>query len=306
MSRAALTICAAGILFGFPAQGQQRRAIGAEADSAFAAGNIALADSLYYIAVRYWPRDPIARTALGRYLGSQGKAKPASILLEEARMFGGDPVEIGVHLAPLYERLGEWRALLTLPGSPLSVAERRRAAWLSENPFKVDEGGAASIVGGPKGDTIARVAARVRGRAVVAAIVGTDVGFVVGTRLADSAARRFEGDPTVVTFDSITVAQLRLANVPATVGPEAGTLVIGVAALGRFVVQIDYARNRIAVTRADAAKSGSRHPMTRRNGELRVLDRGRWVSLGEFAAAVAKTPKILVIDVAAGEVRVRP
>jgi hypothetical protein len=305
--RAALGISAAAILAGSSALAQQRSSIVSQADSAYSAGNIALADSLYYIAVRYWPRDPIARRALGNFLAAQGKAKPASILLEEARMFGGDPATIGTDLAPLYERLGEWRALLTLPGSPLSMAELRRAAWLSEHPFAViSEGGAATIIGKPKADTIARVAARIGGRAVVAAILGTDADLVVGTSLAEDHARRFEGDPTVVTFDSLTIAQVRFANVPAAVGTEAATVTLGAAALGRRVMQIDYARNRIVITRTDAAPASSKYPLAREGGELRVLDRGRWIPLSEFAAAVAKSAKTLVIDVAAGEVRVRP
>src|SRR5699024_5893165 len=89
--RAALAIAAIAVVVGSPAAAQHRSRIIAEADSAYAAGDVPLADSLYFIAVRYWPRDPAARTALGRYLGAHGKTKPAIVLLEEARMFGGDP-----------------------------------------------------------------------------------------------------------------------------------------------------------------------------------------------------------------------
>jgi hypothetical protein len=189
------------------------------------------------------------------------------------------------------------------------MAERRRAAWLSDNPFGVvSEGGAATIIGTPKGDTIARVAARVGGKTVIAAILGIDEDVVVGTQLAEGAARRFEGDPTVVAFDSITIAQVHFANVPATVGPEAATLTLGAAALGRRVMQIDYARNRIVITKTDVTRASAtaRHPLARERGQLRVLDRGRWISLSELAATVARSRQTLVIDVAAGEVRVRP
>ena len=305
--RAARRIVAIGLLIGSVAQGQQRNEIVREADSAYAAGNIVLADSLYYIAVRYWPRDPIARTALGRYLGARGKPKPASILLEEARMFGGEPVEIGMHLAPLYERLGEWRALLTLPGSPLSPAERRRAAWLSEHPFElVADGGAAAIIGAPRGDTIARVAARIGGVSAVAAILGNDGDVVVGTRIAEGFGRRFDGDPTVIVLDSMTIGHAKFANLPALIGTEASTVTLGAAALGRRVLQIDYARKRFVIMRADTPTAQQlRYPLERADAALRVLDRGHWISLGDFAASVAKSAKTLVIDVAAGEVRVR-
>jgi hypothetical protein len=222
-------------------------------------------------------------------------------------MFGGSPTETGRQLAPLYEQLGEWRALLTLPGSPLSLAERRRAAWLSEHPFGfVGDNSSASMIGSPVGDTIARVAVRLGGKAVIAAIVGTDAGFTVGTRIADDVARRFEGDPTIVTFDSASVAQLRLRNVPATIGPDASTVTLGATALGRVILMIDYAKRRITIARVDGEKADVRHPMIRWEGELRVLERDHWVSLPRFAARLAESKKTLVIDVIAGEVRVRP
>jgi hypothetical protein len=306
--RAALVGCALALLAGAPrpAQSQQRSRVVAEADSAYAAGNIPLADSLYYAAVRFWPRDPLARTALGKYLGAHGRTKPAVVLLEEARMFGGDPVAIGRHLAPLYEQLGEWRGLLTLPGSPLSIAERRRAAWLSEHPFGMaSAGGPATIIGAPRGDTIARVAARVRGRPVVAALLATDDGVVVGTRFAE-LAQRFEGDPTIVVFDSLSIGQSRLVNVPAAVGLDESSLSLGIASLGRRIIQVDYARGRFVLASDGPARAEVAIPLSRLDGRLRVLDRGRWMSLADFAGEVARSKKTLVVDVAAGEVRVRP
>jgi hypothetical protein len=302
----ALIAVAVASILAAPAAGQSRRTIAA-ADTALAAGDIALADSLYYIGVRQRPRDPLVREALGRVLAAQGKTKVAIVLLEEARMFGGDPAQIGRQLAPLYAHIGEWRALLTLPGSPLTTAERRRAGWLAEHPFGVSgDGGAAPIVGTPRGDTIARVAMRVAGRAAVAAIVGTDAGFVAGSRIAGTAARRFGDDSTVIVFDSLTVGQTTFVNVPATTGPLASTMVIGAASLARHVVIVDYRRNRIALARTDLGPAESRRPMIRDSLGLRVLERGRWISLGEYAATVARAAKTLVIDVAAGEVRVRP
>jgi hypothetical protein len=56
-----------------------------------------------------------------------------AVLLEEARLFGGDRKLIAEHLAPVYARLGDYRALSALPNSPLDYAERSRAEWLSEH-----------------------------------------------------------------------------------------------------------------------------------------------------------------------------
>ena len=269
------------------------------------AGDLQLADSLFYVVVRVRPRDPAGRSALGQYLGIQGKSKVAVVLLEEARMFGGEPGEIARLLAPYYEDLGDWRALLTLPASSLTSTERRRAAWLSENSFAVArEGGAAPIIGTPTGDTLARVAARLDGHSAVAAIVGTDVRFMVGSRLAESA-RHFGNDSATVAFDSITVGQTKFVNVPAATGATASSVAIGVAALGRLVVQIDYGRNRIAMMRTDAGAVETRYPLAKFNGQLNVLDRGRWIPLGQLAAGVAKAGRTLVIDFPAGEARVK-
>jgi hypothetical protein len=277
------------------------------ADSAFAAGNITLADSLYYFAVRQRPRHPADRAALGRYLGSRGKAKFAVVLLEEARMFGADPAVIARQLVPLYAYLGEWRALLTLPAAPLTSAERRRIAWLSEHLFGATiDGTAASMVGSPKGDTIARVPVKIGGRSAVASIVGNDVGIMIGSRMAGVDARHFEGDSTVVAFDSITIAQAKFVNVPATIGAAASTMIIGAPALARRVLVIDYGRNRLTLAPADAGSSAARYLLIRVDGRMQVLDRGRWVSLGEFVAPLAKASKTIVVDVAAGEVRIRP
>lgn len=287
------------------AQGRPRTVLAA--DSAFAAGNVELAESLYYVGARERPRDPLVREALGRFLAAQGKAKVAVVLLEEARMFGGDPSRIATQLAPLYQYLGDWRALLTLPSSPLSATERKRAAWMNEHPVgSVSDGGSVTLIGVPKGDTIARVAIRVGDRTAVAAILGTDIGVIVGARVAGRSGRRFDGDSMIIVLDSLTVGSLKLVNVPATIGPATGAVAIGAAAFNRLLPTVDYGRNRLAFSRTDGGAAESRHMLVRTAGDFRVLDRGRWISLSTFAASVAKARKSLTIDVRAGEVRVRP
>ena len=106
----------------------------ARADALFRAGRVVEAEPLYYYASRIEPRNPTARAALGRFLAARGKLRIGAVLLEEARLFGGDRRVIAENLAPLYARLGDYRALSSLPNSPLSYAERTRAEWLSENP----------------------------------------------------------------------------------------------------------------------------------------------------------------------------
>lgn len=103
------------------------------ADALLRQGQIFRAETLYYYAARSEPRNANPRLALGRYLASRGALRVGAVLLEEARFFGGDRKLIAQHLAPLYARLGDYRALSALPNSPLDYAERTRAEWLSDH-----------------------------------------------------------------------------------------------------------------------------------------------------------------------------
>jgi hypothetical protein len=156
-----LAACAAA----FPLTAQEIVPARTAADSAFNAGDLARADSLYYLAARARPRDPSARESLGRYLGMRGATRVAVVLLEEARLFGADPARVAAQLAPLYAAIGDSRALLTMPSSPLTSAERMRAAWMSEHPeSNRTDTVPATIVGPVRGDTLGRIAIRIGGR----------------------------------------------------------------------------------------------------------------------------------------------
>ena len=107
------------------------------ADALLREGQIQEAEALYYYAARSEPRNATPRMALGRYLAARGALRVGAVLLEEARFFGGDRRAIAEQLAPLYARLGDYRALSSLPNSPLAYAERARAEWLSDNPPEI-------------------------------------------------------------------------------------------------------------------------------------------------------------------------
>ena len=110
----------------------------ARADSLLRRGRVFAAETLYYYAVHRAPRDPGARLALGRYLAARGALRIGAVLMEEARFFGGDSKTVGTYLAPVYARLGDYKALSSLPGSPLPYAQRARAEWLGANPPAID------------------------------------------------------------------------------------------------------------------------------------------------------------------------
>jgi hypothetical protein len=278
------------------------------ADSALSAGDITRADSLYYAAVRFHPRDPVAREALGNYLAKRGASRVASVLLEEARLFGADAARIAAELVPLYQSQGDWRALLTLQSSPLGYSERRRAAWFAGHPpATVVDSTSQVLVGPPKGDTLARVATHVGERTAMAVILAEDVGVVIGSRIAGGAAQSFPGgDNTVIALDSMRVGGARFTNVAARLGDVPGVVTIGMAGFGGLMPTFDYANNRFAFNRQSVAAPLARLPFLRDHGELRVLDRGRWIGLSEFASEIAKARQSFTIDFRAGEIIVQP
>jgi hypothetical protein len=135
------------------------------ADALLRQGQIFKAETLYYYAARSEPRNANPRLALGRYLASRGALRVGAVLLEEARFFGGDRKVIAQHLAPLYARLGDYRALSALPNSPLDYAERTRAEWLSEHE---------AATTGPDSVTIALVSGGVSPLGQIRITIGAD------------------------------------------------------------------------------------------------------------------------------------
>jgi len=116
------------------ASARAQEAVIAHADTLLIAGRVFSAESLYYRAVRMDSHDPAARLALGKYLASRGALRVGAVLMEEARYFGADAGDVARALAPVYEALGDYAALASLPASPLPYAERARAEWLGAHP----------------------------------------------------------------------------------------------------------------------------------------------------------------------------
>ena len=123
----------------------QAQGVLSRADNLLRVGRMFAAETLYYYAVRRAPRDPEARLALGRYLAARGALRIGAVLMEEARYFGADPKKVAVHLAPVYAQLGDSRALVGLPNTPLHNAERSRAEWLRDHPPVVEGPDSASV-----------------------------------------------------------------------------------------------------------------------------------------------------------------
>jgi hypothetical protein len=144
--------------------------------------------------------------------------------LEEARLFGGDTAAIARALAPLYQSIGDFRALVVLPKSPLSRAEQRRAAWLATHPQVLEFADsvatityAASIDGRGIGVTRIRV-----GERRIDAVIDPRVSGVVlrGKRSRWADEIRLFGDDSsgeVAVIPELHLGGVTLSNVPARV-----------------------------------------------------------------------------------------
>jgi hypothetical protein len=222
----------------------------ARADALLKAGRVEAAEALYYREARRRPRDPAARLALGRYLASRGATRIGAVLIEEARFFGANPALAALHLAPLYARLGDYKALALLPSAPLSAAERARAEWLAKNPSTVVGPESLTVaLTPPESDTPALLGAvivAIDGESVVAEIDPSVSGLVLDTsRARTPSARVFTGPPTGVQAGSPAVpavllrarlGSLAFTNLPVSLQPLASPARarIGLDLLGRF------------------------------------------------------------------------
>lgn len=111
---------------------QETRPGGAATQAATSTAGVDVLERRLYDAVRRAPRDPAARAALGNWLASRGQLKSGSVLLEEARLFGGSAGAVGARLQHIYVWLRDWPSLAALPAPPLSPGEKARAAVLAQ------------------------------------------------------------------------------------------------------------------------------------------------------------------------------
>ncbi len=239
----------------------------ARADTLLIAGRIFAAESLYYDAVRRAPRDPAARLALGRYLAERGALRVGAVLMEEARYFGGDPATVAEQLAPVYERLGKYRALAALPGASLPYAERLRAEWLRDNPPSIsgpDSGTVTYEVTDSR--LLGRVALCIGNDTVMATIDAKVEGLVLDSSwmhrkgIRTFASRR-ERDARRVAgvADSVQLGAYTLTSVVASFLPMRAhrNALIGLDLLGKLAPTFDPAAGRIRLRRSGKLAEGA-------------------------------------------------
>lgn len=238
------------------------------ADRLFAAGRFAEAERIYYAAVRKQPRDPAARIALARYLGARGRWRVASVLLEEARRFGGDSAVVARLLAPLYERSGDWRLLATLAPSPLARGERQRAEALALRRYAA-RGADSAVVPLAPGRALGTITVLLGGDTVRLVVDPAARGLAL-----DASAARLPGVQGFAERDGrtlfgiagiVTVGGLRLTDVPvrfAALG-QRGTGVVGLDFLGDYTPTFDERAATLTLRLAPPARfAGTAHEVS--------------------------------------------
>ena len=290
----------------------------ARADSLLASGRVGAAESLYYAASNSRPRDAIARAALGRYLASRGALRPGAVLLEEARLFGGDTASIARALAPIYSSLGDYRALATLPMAPLSTPERDRVRWLVahapvlEFPDTID-----TLPYKPLADAsgLGIVHVTIGDREIEATIDPRMPGIVLrGTARRRRALKIFGTDSTgvIALVPELRLGTVVLSNVPARIETDE-SLVMGAApksSIGLDVVQhlaptFDPISNSITLRRTDqiaATTPGTRLTTMVDQSGTRVLIDGRWEAMTSHSAAALFSTRRWTLDSRRGSI----
>jgi hypothetical protein len=288
------------------------------ADSLLASGQVAAAESMYYAASSTRPRDATARAALGRYLASRGALRIGAVLLEEARLFGGDTAAIARSLAPIYASLGDYRALVTLPRSPLSQPERDRVQWLVghapvlEFPDTVDTLPYRPVV---DGSGLGIVTVGIGDRQIDAVIDPRVPGIVLrGKARRRRGLKVFGSDSTgvIAVVPELHLGDVVLSNVPTRLETDE-SLVMGavpLSSIGLDVVEhlaptFDPATKSVTLRRAGqiaATTPGTRVPMLIDPSGTRVLLDGRWESMASRAAAELLSARRWTLDVRRGSI----
>jgi hypothetical protein len=290
-----------------------------QADSLLASGHVATAESVYYATSSARPRDATARAALGRYLASRGALRIGAVLLEEARLFGGDTASIARSLAPIYGSLGDYRALAVLPASPLSTAEQARARWLVSHPPVLEfPDSVAKLAYKPvtDGSGLGTLAIGIGERGVDAEIDPSVSGVVLRGRSARrrGGIRTFGADSTGVVgiISELHLGDVILSNVPVRFDTSSvrssgknSDVLLGLDVLRRLAPSFDPKADTVILRRSGQiapTTRGTRAPMLLDERGLRVLIDGRWDSASSRTMALLLGTRSWTLDAKRGSI----
>ena len=297
--RSPLLVLALALSLGIPQVARAQRYV-TLADSLLRRGRVFAAETLYYYATRKTPRDPGARLALGRYLAARGALKIGATLMEEALYFGADKKTVATYLAPVYEKLGNYKALSTLPASPLPYAQRTRAEWLADNAPAIDGPDSAAVpLGAGDSTSLGELAIVIDGDTLRASIDPRVQGIVLDTSwLHRKAIKRFAS-----TYDndwrniagvalSAHVGPFTLTNAPVTFAGSglANSVRVGLDLLANMTATIDTHAATILLRRDGRIPDdaiGERIPTLAYPGGLWLVRRdGVWPLTGSMARGI--------------------
>lgn len=285
------------------------------ADSLLAAGQLAQAESMYYAASSANPRDPAARAALGRYLAARGALRIGAVLLEEARLFGGDTAAIARALAPIYAGLADYRSLAALPRSPLSSPERARARWLVANSETLEMTDSVALV--PfrplrDGSGLGVIPVRLGDHRIDATLDPRASGLVIGTSARWRKDLRVFGTDSagvVAVAPELGIGGVTISNVPARVDSAELTTRIGLDVVRRLAPTFDVPSQELLLRRSGQIASstpGTRIPVLLDDTGMRLLRDGHWEPASAHAAAQLLATRRWTLDPRRGEILLAP
>ncbi|HKS04762.1 MAG TPA: hypothetical protein VJR92_00490 [Gemmatimonadaceae bacterium] len=290
--------------------GAQTKRLVARADTLLAAGKVARAESLYYVASRRSTQDPVGRAALGKYLGARGAFKVGAVLLEEAISFGGDTAELARRRAPLLQAADDWMQLAQLARSPLTPAEKQRAEWLATHLPAVTGADSVTVAFEPSSaQNLGRVDLVVGGVTLAADIDPTIDELVIGDfEPYKSVVRVFSKSQRdrVAIVDSAMIGDLRLERIPARIdhalGPARAR--IGLTLLAKLAPTVDAGAHVLTLRRTgvvNASLGRRRVPVMFQFPGIRVARADRLVPIESAAGRAVLNEARWTLDIKRGE-----
>lgn len=265
MTRGIRLVVGAGIALAGTLSAQDVRPITpSAADVAISEGRLADAEQLLFDASAAAPHEPAARGALGMFLASRGRLKVGTVLLDEARQFGGDPAVIDPRLARIDAWLGDWTAIAALKHYAAAGPLRDRALWLVSHPPA--RGGDDSVTVALEPNEIAglgRITLTVGGASVDVDIDPAVDGLVLPSNGAVTAGSQQFGmhdSVSVAVVYAVGIGALRLANVPARLSPTARAT-IGLDLLAPLMPTFDAAAHTLTLRQHATQSQGELLPI---------------------------------------------
>jgi hypothetical protein len=282
-------------------------------DSLLAMGRLASAESAYYAAARTRPRDPTARTALGKFLAARGGTRAGAVLLEEAQFFGGDSIALARALVTLYERLGDYAAIDSLRPNVLTPSERRRARWLRERPPQASLRDTIVLLSYrpiADGQGFGTVLLRL-GKTELPAVIDPRVSGLAVPATMRSELRTFghERGNTVAVADALRIGGIVFSNVPASVGSPDDKVRLGFDVLSRYAPSFDPRRGMLVlrrVSRRAEPRAGLRVPALFDANGVRVLIGGHWQPTSAAMPAMLLATRAWIWDGKYGDIVLMP